>query len=72
MKKALVIIPNLLIMGLILAFIVGYANSKAKESDRSVIDAYERSALYSVRVHVRQEPEDFSSKNVIFHFFVLP
>ena len=45
MKKALVIIPNLLIMGLILAFIVGYANSKAKESDRSVIDAYERMTL---------------------------
>ncbi len=45
MKKALVIIPNLLIIGFILVFIVGYANSKAKESNRNVIEAYEKMTL---------------------------
>ena len=43
MKKALIIIPNLVIIGLILYFIVGYANSMEEESKRSAIEAYEKS-----------------------------
>lgn len=42
MKRALVIIPNLLIMGFILFFIVQYANSKVEENNQSVIEAYEK------------------------------
>ena len=42
MKRALVIIPNLLIMGFILFFIVRYANSKVEENNQSVIEAYEK------------------------------
>lgn len=45
MKKALVIIPNLVIIGLILYFIVGYANSIEEESKRSAIEAYEKMTL---------------------------
>ena len=45
MKKALIIIPNLVIIGLILYFIVGYANSMEEESKRSAIEAYEKMTL---------------------------
>ena len=42
MKKRLVIIPNLLIIGLILFFTVQYTHSKMKESNKAAIDAYEK------------------------------
>lgn len=42
MKRALVIIPNLLIIGFILVFIVRYANIKAEESNRNAISEYEK------------------------------
>lgn len=45
MKKALVIIPNLLIIVLVLYFIVGYANSREEESKRNIIEAYEKMTL---------------------------
>lgn len=45
MKKALVIIPNLLIIGIILIFIVRYANFKVEESNRSDIEAFEKMTL---------------------------
>ncbi len=45
MKKALVIIPNLLIIGFILLFIVRYANFKVEESNRSDIEAFEKMTL---------------------------
>ena len=45
MKKALVIIPNLLIIGFILLFIVRYANFKVEESNRNDIEAFEKMTL---------------------------
>ena len=42
MKKALVIIPNLLIIGFVLVFIVRYVNFRSKESNRIVIEDYEK------------------------------
>lgn len=45
MKKALVIIPNLLIIGVILLFTVRYANYKVEESNRSDIEAFEKMTL---------------------------
>ena len=45
MKKALVIIPNLLIIGFILLFIVRYANFKIEESNRNDIEAFEKMTL---------------------------
>ena len=45
MKKALVIIPNILIIGIILVFIVRYANYKVEESKRSDIESFEKMTL---------------------------
>lgn len=45
MKKALVIIPNLLIIVFILLFIVQYAKFKVEESNRSEIESYEKMTL---------------------------
>lgn len=45
MKKALVIIPNLVIIGLVLYFIVSYANFMEEESRQNVIEAYEKMTL---------------------------
>ncbi|MBR3306477.1 MAG: response regulator [Lachnospiraceae bacterium] len=45
MKKATVIIPNLLIIGFILIFIIRYANFKVEESNQNVIEAYEKMTL---------------------------
>ena len=42
MKKALVIIPNLLIIGFILVFIVRYANFRVEESNRYALADYEK------------------------------
>lgn len=42
MKKALVIVPNLIIIGLILFFIVRYANFKVEESTQNAIKDYEK------------------------------
>jgi signal transduction histidine kinase/CheY-like chemotaxis protein/HPt (histidine-containing phosphotransfer) domain-containing protein len=44
-KKALVIIPNLLIIVFILLFIVQYAKFKVEESNRSEIESYEKMTL---------------------------
>ena len=45
MKKALIIIPNLLIMGFILFFIVLYANNRTMENRQNEIDAFEKMTL---------------------------
>ena len=42
MKKALVIIPNLIIIGFILLFVIRYANYKVAESNQIVIADYEK------------------------------
>ena len=42
MKRALVIVPNLLIIGFILIFVIRYANFKVEESNRKVIEEYEK------------------------------
>ncbi len=42
MKRALVIIPNLIIIGFVLIFTVRYANFRAEESNRIVIEDYEK------------------------------
>ena len=42
MKRALVIVPNLLIIGFILIFVIRYANFKVEESNRIVIAEYEK------------------------------
>ncbi len=45
MKKALVIIPNLLIIGFVLVFIVRYVNFRSEESNRIVIEDYEKMTI---------------------------
>ncbi len=45
MRRAVVIVPNLLIIGLILVFIVRYANLKVEESNRAVIEEYEKTTV---------------------------
>ena len=42
MRKALVIIPNLFIIGLVLIFIISYANFRAEQSKMIVIEDYEK------------------------------
>ena len=42
MKRALVIIPNIIIIGFILLFIVRYSNLKVEESNRKVTEEYEK------------------------------
>ena len=42
MKKALVIIPNVLIIGFILVFIVRYANTRMEESNQREIEEFEK------------------------------
>ncbi len=45
MKKALIIIPNLLIMGFILFFIIRYANARAAENRQNEIAAFEKMTM---------------------------
>ena len=45
MKKALVIFPNLIIIGFILFFTLQYAYLKVEENNQNVIDAYEKTTL---------------------------
>ncbi|MBQ6442510.1 MAG: response regulator [Lachnospiraceae bacterium] len=45
MKKAFVIIPNLIIIGFILFFTVRYANYKVEENNQNIIDAYEKTTV---------------------------
>ena len=45
MKRALVIVPNLIIIGFILFFTIQYAHSKVEENNQNVIDAYEKTTL---------------------------
>lgn len=42
MKRALIIAVDLVIMGLILFFIIQYANTKMHDSDKSMIEAFEK------------------------------
>ena len=42
MKRALIIIPNILIIGFILVFIVRYANLKVAESNDKAVEEYEK------------------------------
>ncbi|MCR5279721.1 MAG: hypothetical protein K6E19_09810 [Lachnospiraceae bacterium] len=50
MKKALIIIPNLLIMGFILFFILRYAENRATESDERAIEAFERMTVTTSQI----------------------
>ncbi len=50
MKKALVIIPNLLIMGFILFFILRYAQTRAEESDKNAIEAFEKMTVTTSQI----------------------
>lgn len=45
MKRALVIVPNLLIIGFILFFIVRYANFKIEESNQNSVKEYEKMTI---------------------------
>ncbi len=42
MKRTLIIAINLIMVGLILFFIIQYANTKMRETNESVIEAFEK------------------------------
>ncbi|SEA63483.1 Signal transduction histidine kinase [Pseudobutyrivibrio sp. ACV-2] len=50
MKKTLVIVIDLVIMGLILFFIIQYANTKMRESNESVIEAFEKMTVSAEQI----------------------
>lgn len=50
MKKSKIIAINLLIMALILFFIIQYANTKMKESNKSVIKAFEKMTISAEQI----------------------
>ena len=50
MKKALIIVIDLVIMGLILFFIIQYANTKMRESNESVIVAFEKMTVTAEQI----------------------
>lgn len=50
MKKALIIIIDLVIMGLILFFILQYAKTKMRESNESVIEAFEKMTVTAEQI----------------------
>ncbi len=50
MKKTLIIIIDLVIMGLILFFIIQYANTKMNESNDSVIEAFEKMTVTAEQI----------------------
>ena len=52
MKRSIVIIINLLIMGVILFFIIRYANTRAQESNKNEIAAYEKMTMTTSQIIV--------------------
>ncbi len=50
MKKTLIIVINLVIMGLILFFIIQYANTKMHESNASQIEAFEKMTVSAEQI----------------------
>ena len=50
LKKSKIIAINLLIMALILFFIIQYANTKMKESNKSVIKAFEKMTISAEQI----------------------
>ncbi|WP_051656421.1 ATP-binding protein [Butyrivibrio sp. AE3004] len=50
MKRWLIITINLLIMGFILFFIIGYANTKAEESNKNEIIAFEKMTMTTSQI----------------------
>ncbi len=50
MKKALIIAIDLVIMGLILFFIIQYANTKMRESNERVIEAFEKMTVTAEQI----------------------
>ncbi|MCR5329773.1 MAG: hypothetical protein K6E62_01105 [Lachnospiraceae bacterium] len=50
MKRAMIIAINLVIMGLILFFIIEYANTKSRESNQSVIEAFEKMTVTAEQI----------------------
>ncbi len=50
MKKALIIAIDLVIMGLILFFIIQYANTKMNESNESVIEAFQKMTVTAEQI----------------------
>ena len=49
-KKALIVVVDLIIMGLILFFIIQYANTKMRESNESVIEAFEKMTVTAEQI----------------------
>jgi signal transduction histidine kinase/CheY-like chemotaxis protein/HPt (histidine-containing phosphotransfer) domain-containing protein len=49
-KKTLIIVTDLVIMGLILFFIIQYANTKMNESNKSVIEAFEKMTVTAEQI----------------------
>ena len=49
-KKTLIIVTDLVIMGLILFFIIQYANTKMNESNKSVIEAFEKMTITAEQI----------------------
>jgi len=49
-KKTLIIIIDLVIMGLILFFIIQYANTRTKESNKSVIEAFQKMTVTAEQI----------------------
>ena len=50
MKKTLIIVVDLVIMGLILFFIIQYANTKLSESNKSLIEAFEKMTITAEQI----------------------
>ncbi|MBO4415160.1 MAG: response regulator [Lachnospiraceae bacterium] len=50
MKKTLVIVVNLVIIGLIFFFIIQYANTKMRESNDSVLEAFEKMTISAEQI----------------------
>ncbi len=50
MRKAFVVITNIVIVGLILFFILQYANTKMRESNESVIEAFEKMTVTAEQI----------------------
>ena len=50
MKKTLIVTVDLVIMGLILFFIIQYANTKMHESNKSEIEAFEKMTISAEQI----------------------
>ncbi len=49
-KKALIVIPNILIIGFILFFILRYAETRSEENDRNSVEAFEKMTVTTSQI----------------------